>query len=160
MKNLVLRLCRWGLTILGINCIISCDGDDHGTVAPMYGVQVAEYGVPVIEYRISGKVVDSRTESPVQGIAVTRIDDNPYIDQDTVRTSINGEFVYCGECFPTESMTLGFIDTDGKENTDDFKTQKAQVKLAKIEDDKGTWHWGVYGAEGVTIKLEPKSEND
>jgi hypothetical protein len=57
-------------------------------------------------------------------------------------------------------MTLEFIDTDGKENTDDFKTQKAQVKLAKIEDDKGTWHWGVYGAEGVTIKLEPKSEND
>ena len=41
---------------------------------------MAEYGVPVIEYRISGKVVDSRTESPVQGIAVTRIDDNPYID--------------------------------------------------------------------------------
>ena len=63
MKNLVLRLCRWGLTILGINCVISCDGD-HGTVAPMYGVQVAEYGVPVIEYRISGKVIDSRTESP------------------------------------------------------------------------------------------------
>ena len=49
---------RWALPLLGVSAAIACD---NVIQAPdMYGFPSApEYGVPVIEFRISGRAVDA-----------------------------------------------------------------------------------------------------
>lgn len=86
MKGLFLRFCRYALAMLGISGVISCDGDDDIVPAP-------EYGVPVMEFRISGKAVDAKTGEPVKGIAVTHINpEDQYERPDTTWTSEKENF--------------------------------------------------------------------
>ena len=92
MRDLFLRFCRWALPLLGISGVISCDNVIQSP--DMYGCPPApEYGVPVMEFRMKGKVVDSQSEQP-----------------------INGEFICQGEDVTSESMILKFTDVDGQEN--------------------------------------------
>lgn len=115
MRDLILRFCRWALPLLGVSAAISCD---NVIQAPdMYGCPPApEYGVPVMEFRISGKAVDARTEEPVKGIAVTYITEDKYESPDTTWTSDNGEFMIRQNSFPSYKMTLKFTDVDGADN--------------------------------------------
>ena len=83
MKGLFLRFCRYALAMLGISGVISCDGDDDNMPAP-------EYGVPVMEFRISGKAVDAKTGEPVKGIAVTHI--NPEVQYDVSSNFVSADF--------------------------------------------------------------------
>lgn len=157
MRDLFLRLCRWGLTILGVNAVISCN--DNVDVAPLYGVIAAEYGSPFIEFKLKGKVVSSHNETPVKGIAVTYTNEKTNIEsKDTVWTAADGGFEYNGADFPTESVILKFTDVDGISNVDEFRTKEVQVKLSKEQDGEGNWNMGVYTADDLLIKLEPDVE--
>lgn len=92
MRDLFLRFCRWALPLLGISGVISCDNVIQSP--DMYGCPPApEYGVPVMEFRMKGKVVDSQSEQPIKGIAVTRINELTSQESvDTVWTAENGWF--------------------------------------------------------------------
>ena len=59
MKELILRFCHWALALLGLGAANGCNGPRV----------VCEYGVPTMEYRVSGKVIDSLTDNPIKGIA-------------------------------------------------------------------------------------------
>lgn len=92
MRDLFLRFCRWALPLLGISGVISCDNVIQSP--DMYGCPpVPEYGVPVMEFRMKGKVVDSQSEQPIKGIAATRINELTSQESvDTVWTAENGWF--------------------------------------------------------------------
>lgn len=117
----------------------------------MYGTQVAEYGVPVMEYMVKGKVTDAESGKPVKGIEVTS--EESYVQ---VYTSENGEFTCEGMTFPDGAVSLTFKDVDGEENGGDFKTKTETIPLTQTEPGEGPWDHGEYTAEDVEIVLEKK----
>lgn len=116
----------------------------------MYGCPVPEYGAPVMEFRVKGKVVDSYTGKPVKGIAVSSDED---WDDPEVITSDNGEFVYESYGFPNDKIKLKFTDVDYDEDGAYF-SEELEVALKKISDGSGTWDEGVFIAEDVLVKLD------
>lgn len=158
MRNLILRFCRWALPLLGVSAAISCD---NVIQAPdMYGCPpVAEYGVPVMEFRISGKAVDARTEGPVKGIAVTYITEDKYESPDTTWTSDNGEFMIRQNSFPSYKKTLKFTDVDGADNGE-YSVKEAEVTLDWKEGSQDGWMVGIFTADDVQVKLDPVQPAD
>lgn len=148
MKNLMLRFCRWALALLGISAFDSC--------AVMYGSPIpddifAMYGTPTMEYRVSGKVADSRTGEPIEGIQVgyRNLSNGPQ----TTLTTDNGEFVVEGNGYPSENIKLQFEDIDEEHNGWYFP-KEIEVDLVKAENGDGAWFTGIYVADGVLVKLE------
>ena len=147
MKDLFLRFCRWVLATLGITGVISCDGDGP--------LPAPEYGVPVMEFRISGKAVDAKTGQPVKGIAVTHIHpENQYQKQDTTWTSEKGEFIVQQSSFPSNKMILKFTDVDGSENGE-YSVEQVEVPLVLKEASQDGWMVGIYAADDVQVELDP-----
>ena len=158
MRDLFLRFCRWALPLLGISGVISCDNVIQSP--DMYGCPPApEYGVPVMEFRMKGKVVDSHSEQPIKGIAVTRINELTSQESvDTVWTAENGEFICQGEDETSESMILKFTDVDGRENLGEFMEKEVKVKLTREEGSQNGWFTGIYISDDVLVKLDPEPE--
>lgn len=158
MRNLILRFCRWALPLLGVSAAISCD---NVIQAPdMYGCPpTPEYGVPVMEFRISGKAVDARTEEPVKGIAVTYITEDKYESPDTTWTSDNGEFMIRQNSFPSYKKTLKFTDVDGADNGE-YSLKEVEVTLDWKEESQDGWMVGIFTADDVQVKLDPVQPAD
>ena len=158
MRNLILRFCRWALPLLGVSAAISCD---NVIQAPdMYGCPpTPEYGVPVMEFRISGKAVDARTEEPVKGIAVTYITEDKYESPDTTWTSDNGEFMIRQNSFPSYKRTLKFTDVDGADNGE-YSVKEVEVTLDWKEESQNGWMVGIFTADDVQVKLDPVQPAD
>ena len=146
MKDLFYRFCRWALPFLGVSTVISCDNVFDSP--DMYGTQVAEYGVPVMEYKVSGKVTDKDTGAPIKGIEVTSEESLAQ-----VFTSETGEFTCEGATFPDDKVTITFKDIDGEENGA-YLTQEIEVAVEKSENGSG-WFAGVYIADDVLVTLTP-----
>ena len=151
MKDLFLRFCRWALPLLGITGVVSCE-----IFAPvMYGSPPAEYGVPNMDYRVTGTVTDSQTGEPVKGI---KIESETLIGpQDPVITSETGEFVYEDTWYPHDKITLQFTDIDPLEDGS-YMPRTVEVELKKIQDGDGRWYNGVYVAEGLLVKLDEEEQ--
>ena len=151
MKDLFLRFCRWALPLLGITGVVSCE-----IFAPvMYGSPPAEYGVPTMDYRVTGTVTDSQTGEPVKGI---KIESETLIGpQDPVITSETGEFVYEDTWYPHDKITLQFTDIDPLEDGS-YMPRTVEVELKKIQDGDGRWYNGVYVAEGLLVKLDEEEQ--
>ena len=146
MKDLFLKLCRALIPLFGVTTAISCDNVILGPDM---------YGSPVMEFRMTGKVVDSMTGEPVKGIAVTNADPElMWESADTAFTSADGSFDVRGYDFPSEKRLLKFTDVDGEENGRYF-TDDVEVSLVKTETGDGHWFSGVYIAEDVLVRLEP-----
>ena len=151
MKDLFLRFCRWALPLLGITGVVSCE-----IFAPvMYGSPPAEYGVPTMDYRVTGTVTDSQTGEPVKGI---KIESETLIGpQDPVITSETGEFVYEDTWYPHDKITLQFTDIDPLEDGS-YMPRTVEVELKKMQDGDGRWYNGVYVAEGLLVKLDEEEQ--
>ena len=146
MKDLFLRFCRWALPLLGITGVVSCE-----IFAPvMYGSPPVAYGVPTMDYRVTGTVTDSQTGEPVKGIKIQSASlDAP----DPVITSETGEFVYEDRWYPHKKITLEFTDLDPFEDGA-YMPKTVEVELKKIKDGDGHWYDGMYVAEGLLVKLD------
>lgn len=146
MRDLFLRFCRWALPLLGITGVVSCE-----IFAPvMYGSPPAEYGVPTMDYRVTGTVTDSQTGEPVKGI---KIQSESLDAPDPVITSETGEFVYEDRWYPHKKITLEFTDLDPFEDGA-YMPKTVEVELKKIKDGDGHWYDGMYVAEGLLVKLD------
>lgn len=153
MKNLFLKLCRAILPLFGVTTVISCDNVILGP--DMYGSPVAEYGTPIMGFRMTGKVVDSITGDPVKGIAITNADPElMWESADTVFTADDGSFDVRGYDFPSEKRLLKLTDVDGKQNGL-YLSDDVEVSLVKTEAGDGRWFSGVYIAEDVLVRLDP-----
>ena len=152
MKDLFLRFCRWALPLFGVSAAISCDNVFQ--TPDMYGCPPApEYGVPVMEFRVSGKVTDSETGDPVKGIAVSCAED--WMDPEVV-TSETGEFIYESQGFPSEQILLEFTDSNGSDDGYYF-TEKLTVTLEKVKDGSGNWNEGLFIAEDVFVRMDQET---
>ena len=140
MKNVLQRL----LSLLGFSAALSAC-DNGGTVVCMYGM-------PVMDYSVSGKVQDA-AGTPIEGIEVTSESD---YNGTTVLTSSDGSFTLESRNFPGDSITLMFNDIDGDKNgAYADKTQEVSLKQTEKSDD--AWYSGKYEASGVVVTMEEKS---
>lgn len=147
MKDIFFRFCRWALPFFGVSAVVSCDNVFN--TPDMYGTQVAEYGVPVMEYVVKGKVTDANTGNPIKGIQVTS--DDGY---EPTLTTEAGDFECNGGGMPDEKVKLTFTDIDGEENGL-YDPQEMEVSVKKVGDGSGGWYYGIYVAEDVLVKLMP-----
>lgn len=152
-KDLFLRFCRWALPLLGVSAVISCDGDGSGsddTCVPMYGAVVAEYGIQLVEYRVSGKVVDPE-KHPIPNILVgDEYSDNHVLTED------DGTFVFESEAVIFNSALMKFQDLDGEKNGGEFQTKYQEIPLLQATPGDGMSDPGDYEAVGVEVVLEKK----
>lgn len=149
MKDLFLRFCRWALPFFGVSAVVSCD--NVFTTPDMYGTMVAEYGVPVMEFVVKGKVTDADTGKPIPGVQVEASEDCYSMP---VLTTENGDFECKGEGWPDGNVSLTFTDIDGEENGR-YKSCDLEVTVEKIKEGSG-WNEGVYAADEVMVKMQPE----
>ena len=88
-----------------------------------------EYGVPVVEFSIKGKVMDVDF-NPIENIEVIL---EGFDEDASARTSSAGTFICEGQLTDMEKkeIVMHFIDTDGKENGGEFLEETVTVPLAE-----------------------------
>ena len=146
MKDLILRFCRWALSLLGLGGAISSCG---AFIAPDM------YGTPTMEYRVSGKVTDSETNKPIPGIQVEYY--HSLNGPQTATTADDGGFVVGAMHFPSENVKLKFTDIDGPANGE-YDQLELEVKLEKVAESSGAWDEGDYAAENVIVAMQKKTD--
>ena len=125
-------------------------------VVKMYEDMPAEYGTPIVEFSVKGRVVDADS-NPIPNIEVSW--GNMY--GKTV-TAEDGTFEYRNEeiGFEMNDVTLTFTDVDGEENGGDFETEDVQVPLTQIDPGDGNWDCGDYAATDVVVVLDRKATDN
>ena len=113
---------------------------------------VPEYGCPVVEFSVKGRVVDADS-SPIRNIEISHPETGYY-----TRTAEDGSFKYdaCLTGFELSEVTIIAQDTDGEENGGDFQTQEVSIPVQQTDPGDGHWDNGKYSAENVEIVLIKK----
>lgn len=151
MRELVNRFCRFMLALMGFAVVDGCN-----IVADMYGpLPAPEYGVPNVDFRVSGMVVDSQTKQPVKGIAVEYF--HHLNGPGTVYTDDAGRFLVEAEQFSSDKTQLTFTDVDGSANGE-YETEEVEITMKKIADSNSAWNDGTYAADDVVVELDPVTE--
>lgn len=139
MKIKYLKLKNWLLLslagLLGIN--VSCDE------------MVSEYGCPVADYKIKGKVSDPNG-NPITGIEV----ETRWV-KDTTKS--DGSYALLINDFPVETNTfdVAFTDIDGAENGL-YKNDTVPVTFqhSELSDGDGNWYEGS-ATKTLNVTLQP-----
>lgn len=139
-------------------------GDDRGQVALMYGV-------PTMNYRIRGKVVNHQGKA-VKGIQVVMLnrsfgntpnnpgEDDPdvsdYMKQYADTTKADGSFDIRVKDRPTEYMRVFVRDVDGPSNGN-YQNDVINVEFTndEVKSEGQGWSRGVAQKDDLTIKLKP-----
>jgi putative lipoprotein (rSAM/lipoprotein system) len=151
MKNIIIKLCKITLGLLGIAMVDSCIGR-------------AEYGCPHADFEAKGVVTDEAGNG-IQGIRVviSAKYPNPYYTgaplTDTLWTNQEGAYV-TGESYMVDdfaymdSVKLEFEDVDGCENGGEFQSVIVEVPVFQVKPGDGNWYDGAYeaGANVTMIK--------
>lgn len=106
------RVALFFLSVFGL--LPSCD---DGPIFPSGG---AEYGTPWARYKVSGKVLDSKTKEGINNIGILaftkhNIDDSVHFSviSDTIKTNKEGEYMSDLNVAPTsDSVHLKFFDVN------------------------------------------------
>jgi len=135
------RFLNYLLVLLGYATATSCESI---TV-------LCEYGTPTMDFEVSGKVVNQKSE-PIAGIKVSC---HVFTEPGTVTavTSKDGSFSISGT---SGSPTLKFEDIDGTENGGEFSDKTEKIKVEQVKEGDGHWYRGKYEAKGVVIEMEEK----
>lgn len=155
-KSLWLRFCRWGLAVLGISAVVSCE-EIINNFTP-----AAEYGCPTMEYEIKGKVVNDKDGNGIEGLRVSVYEGEILDDYGSVLSGKDGEFLLSGNEFPQDSLKVYVRDIDGEENGLFLDTEQT-VGLKQDEKGDGTWYKGRFSASDVIIRVkeaEVPAENE
>lgn len=115
-------------------------------------VAVTEYGCPVVEFSVKGRVVDAES-NPIQNIEISHPETGYY-----TRTAEDGSFKYEGGLtgFELSEVTIIAQDTDGDENGGDFQTKEVSIPVQQTDPGDGSWNNGKFEAENVEIVLTEK----
>jgi putative lipoprotein (rSAM/lipoprotein system) len=180
MKVRFLKLKSWLLmTVMGALGLSGCHS--HKQLAEPEEVQprVKErqeirlmYGVPTMNYRISGKVHDAQGK-PVKDVRVNMLEHGieatadtvygdpenvkNYLESTSVRTDKKGRFVIEQSTTPREEVRILVRDVDGASNGA-YKNQLIHMEVDEASIDKsnaGGWNRGDFNKE-IDIKLERK----
>ena len=122
-----------------------------GSVSCATGNINVMYGVPTMDFEVSGKVVN-HDSVPVAGIKVscsTRTE--PGVS--SVLTAGDGSFVISGTGM---SALLNFEDIDGPENGGEFADKSEEIEVEQVGKGDGSWYKGKFEAKGVVIEMKEK----
>ena len=145
MKKRVLKFYRWILALLGFATVsASCD-DRSGSR------MVCMYGVPTMDYKVSGKVV-GKSLDPVEGIEVSC---SSSYGGTTVLSGADGAFTLADQAFPSDTLKVTFKDIDGVQNGS-YRDTTVSVALKKVKSGDSSWNLGEYEASGVEVRLVEK----
>lgn len=149
MWNIIVKVSRFLLPLLGFALIESCAKD--------------MYGCPYADFEAKGKVSDEEGKG-IQGIRVIISADSDGTDYsgtplaDTLWTDHKGEYItkpgFVTERFAyMDKLKLEFEDVDGAENGGEFQKVEIEVPVIQVEEGKG-WYRGGYeaGADVTMIK--------
>lgn len=179
MKIKILKLKDWLiLSLMGLMGFSSCQShkqlaapEQEPGPAPKPREEIRlMYGVPTMDYRISGQVKDA-SGKPVKGVAVNMLErglndtaDTIYGNQDNIRRYLNntevrtddkGRFLISTQEMPRESVRVLVRDTDGEANGE-YKNQLLDIKVTDVDKSNADgWYQGVFFKE-LEIKLEEK----
>ena len=143
MKNMILKLCKGLLGLLGIVVATSCDD--------ILGGMICAYGTPTIDYTVQGKVVNLKAE-PLKGIKIKpRWDNWP---PDSTFTDAQGAFVVARTGGSLEWKSDGFYyapliveDTAGI-----YRTDTVYIKMEQIKEGDN-WYKGEFEAKDAKITM-------
>ena len=102
-----------------------------------YGSPIAEYGTPSATFVVQGKVTDSQTNQPIEGIQIEMSWSKTFTDAD-------GQYQIATQHFPDDqTFPVRFRDIDGELNGSylDLDTTAA-FQDPKFTGGDGRWHKG------------------
>ena len=145
MKNMILKLCKGLLGLLGIVVATSCDD--------ILGGLVCEYGTPSMDYTVMGRVVNLKAE-PLKGIKI-KPKWETWPPDDSTYTDAQGSFVVARKGAMLEWKTDNFYyapliveDTSGL-----YRADTVYVKMVQIKEGDNRWYKGEFEAKDVKITM-------
>lgn len=132
MKNLVLKISKWLLTMMGF-AAVSCD-----SLSPKDA-----YGTPTMDYTVMGKVVNIRQE-PLEGIKV-----KPVGKLDGTYTDVSGAFTIVQQQITGFG---GYADLIFEDEENVYIKDTVKIPLTKVKDGDG-WYNGEFVAKDAKITL-------
>lgn len=147
------------------------DGGKKKKIDEGRGQVALMYGVPTMEYRIRGKVVNHQGKA-VKGIQVVMLnreigntpnrpgEDDPYVEdylkQYADTTKADGSFEIKAKDRPTEYMRVFVRDIDGPSNGN-YQNDVINVEFTndEVKSEGQGWNRGVAQKENFNIKLKP-----
>lgn len=148
MKNFVIRICKCLLALMGF-AVVSCDVLEVRD----------EYGTPVMDFTIMGKVVNVQDEA-LHGINVKCLRSYRVPDSIGVYTDASGAFTIQKE---REAFGIGdygrvyipivLEDPNGVYARD---TVEVDVKLVASSSSGGHWHLGIFENKDAKIVMKNK----
>lgn len=179
MKIKILKLKDWLIvSLMGLMGFSSChshkqlaapEEETNRTPIPREELRLM-YGVPTMDYRISGHVKDADGK-PVKGVAINMLErgleataDTIFGDQENIRRALkksevrsdrNGNFTINAQDLPWDSVRVLVRDTDGEANGE-YKNQLLEIQVDNVDkSNAGGWYLGVFNKE-LEIQLEEK----
>lgn len=156
MRNILIRIFKVALGILGVAAVDSCD----------IFVTKCEYGSPHADFQAKGIVKDENNKG-IEGIRVVLKGEYPNSNYsgagpmtDTLWTDKNGSYVtesgrITDDFAYLASIKMEFEDVDGPENGGEFQKVEIEVPVFKVKDGDGNWYQGAYEA-GADITMNKK----
>ncbi len=155
MKDLILKICRWGLALIGLGLASGC-----GEAPDMYGS-------PYATFEIKGRVVDEDTGNPVKGVSLIRgyvsyqegygtiAKKYDPIPQSRMQINDDGTFEINGSTSGDNIIPLYLSDDDPSEDGN-YRDSLYVLELLPDKDFKkeNDWHTGHFKAEDVMIKAK------
>ena len=114
---------------------------------PMFGVSGLEYGAPSARYNLSGKVVSSADNQPIEGIEIGF----RYVQ---VYTDANGQWVISGASSSYQENSVTALDVDGPENGGSFAEKNQPINPVQTEEGDGNWYEGLFEQHDILIEMD------
>lgn len=134
MKNLVLKISKWLLTMMGF-AAVSCDS--FASLSP------CAYGTPTMDYTVIGKVVNMRQE-PLEGIKV-----KPVGKLDSTYTDVSGAFTIVQQRITGFG---GYADLIFEDEENVYIKDTVKIPLTKVKDGDG-WYNGEFESKDAKITM-------
>ena len=111
----------------------------------------AEYGMPHADFDLDGKVVESGTDTPIQGVQVD-------FDGFTATTDGSGDWAISAEgafaCGPPCQVMATDVDGDANGSFEEVTTD---FVAEKVTEGSGSWYEGEWEAHDIEIEMEPST---
>lgn len=152
------RLIYFLMALLGFGSV-GCESESYG---------VAEYGVPMVNYQVKTRVVDSEG-NPIKDIEVTvsGSEDFSYNWAYVLETTTQEDGTLANsrthDMMGVSKLYIRLTDVDGEENGGEFEELVQSINVNhdnKIEKGDGSWYRGCYEVTVGDIVLEPKGANE
>lgn len=160
MKEIISRMCRWTLAMLGVSGVTACNESGEG-----FHDYPVMYGIPYCSYEVKCRVIDSETKTPVRGVRLaTGFPDSFMPDEngniikyfkplDEAVEKGDGVYLMAGRMHRDESIAIKLEDLDPSADGH-YRDTIYVIPLEKIkESENGAWDMGTYGAD-VTVEAK------